>query len=1720
MKSDILSRVLGLVKAYNPDNHYVNNKGLASLGAIIFYPKEHEIEESNKIKQILKIFFPKDEKERAIQSKSHGYLSEFTYDEVIANLRKYHLSSYYTPENIIDFQIELLKKNNVNPKTILEPSAGSGAYVQKLKIAFPNAQIIALEPDTLSYSILVMNNKNNSNVECVNTTFEDYILSNTKKFDLVISNIPFGDIFVKNSHQHDLGNKKYINVNLFFHKFVNKILTPDGYSFLLTSKTLCDNPTYNFVREEILQNSSLVEALRFNNHLFKKENTKVVSDLIILQNKEGRKEFTEREKLFCQTSKIELEGELFNVNSYFGSNQNNINGHYKKSIFHRRYDLTIVPNDKDLDTFLKEWLESIKLNPPNISVSVSQQAISQKNITGQENKPTFDVEIITKKQDVFSKKTNQGQPITKNDVEYLKNQTKLYNSSFNFIDDKPYYISNETTFSEIKNKRQIRILDSYIPLRDEYVIFSDNLIHNRLNEEQIKNTFKHLNYQVDLFHFQHGFLKEIEELEKSKNLFKYSLNNDFYFQKLSRVFEKNNPEYNKGIKYIKNPNFKVNYFLSYSKEQKTEKTRTEKFTRATLSEKVTEESELTKTPAFYSADSLEYNTHKYYDFYGNIDLKFISELYNQPEEEVLRKGFEQKLFFLNPVFDQHNQFLRFDADLFFVLESGHIQNKINAFNNQKTPYKIDTEKVINYLESIKNEKLDLSQIEFNFESFFIPLEAKKEFFKDLVDEDIEPVFGRFQDINLIYSREYNHQADQMYSVKSDINLDDEVGRENRIKAELNYKKLFECFVENKYPIVYYTVKVGDKTERRVDPNATLIAQNKYEQLHLEFKSFVLNNAKYKEIAENEYYNYFLAENELKINKKAITFPKTLAHHPYDHQLESVLFGLSKGTALIDHKVGHGKTVSMGLQAYKLIQQKKAKTVFLATMKKVNNQLSKEIILNFPQLKIFTLNDTNFNAKNREKTLKHLFKNHYDLIIGEHNHLQRFAKDKEYVNTIYDKYFEMIEQDLEDAKKYGLKESKDIIKGIEKRKSHLEDKLNKTLEELEQKKSSVSFEELGIDALIVDECHHFKNIHYTTRHQNVAGLNNSKESNKNLDMEITINSIHQRVGKDKNVFFYSGTPIKNSVTELYAYQRYLIPSELERKNIYNFDSWASIFLKQSIQAESDIFGHARMNTRWRYFTNIPELAKMYRSFAHISDEKKFKTHNVAIKSEFKVLDSTFAYDELKEAAIEFGKNKNQEALFGYDKYDKDGMSASYITALGICRRALVDPFLEDTQISFSEEDQIKLKQVCQDAYNLYKMSDKDKGVTLIFSEIGVYKTDKYNTYNKIRETLHHQYGIPLEEIGFAQENNSKNQTAEFQQKIRSGEIRIAIGSTTTLGTGTNIQERIIGVIELDIPYSPDESEQRTGRMARAGNKITEKYNNTGYHYSYGIKNSTDIFSYALNKHKRIFIEQIKEINHKNRVYDDFFTDTKNMSYAQKEAMLIGDVDAFKLIKLEDDLKALKAQETMFQITKNNALKKITKFKSDNTKLISEISYLKKINQEFMAYVPTIGKKDTKATIEQKTLDGVNQLLFGENSQYKFQTFDQINDSILISLQNATSSKVKEYTISISPNFNFVINSVQRSEKTAYSFGIRLREKDILILGNYQYTFDKNKLAYQLFKIIKNIPEIIKQRERDFNFNLRSIDSNLKNSSAEFPVEKATQILNLEKEIKVVRSKIKI
>ena len=1685
MKKDELEAILGAIDNNNPNNYYINNGGLSQLGAILFYPKDSQREQQKDILELLEERYPD------------------TYKDILRTLKLYHFTSYYTPEEVINHQINILKNNKITPKKILEPSAGNGAYVQELKHAFPDAEIIALEPDILSFHILNTNNAHFDNVTCLNMTFEDYFKEHRKEkdFDLVISNIPFGQFTISKPFKHPyLESNREKNVNLYFNKYAPELLKHNGYSFILTSKGFMDNAINSDIRRDILMRNDLISAVRFNNDLFKKEKTSVTTDLILYRHNDRKESLSDIEQSMIHTGIIELDGQELPLNGYYAENPLQVNGTYKLGYFNQKPDLTVIPSGKSLSEFLTEQSNP---NIPKYTVikEIPKTAIEKvADVTEVEKVEKVENVVIeqpsTKAPEetpVIVQKAKTKEPYTLGNAKRLEEETSLYTNSFNLKKDgTPAFFFTPTVFKTVKGRKEIDIVTSYVQVKNQFALLYHNSQENLIDAEELKKGFEALDYEIDRFHFQSGYLADSQKL----------LAMDFYFDMIRTKVETLLP--GDVIQAKKNEAFGISYFEGLGTVLKVDSP-----SRFPL-------------PDYDKITDLKELVFAHYDQKATIDMDFLVEQTNLTTSDLLEKGLKDNIFYYDPKFDDNGNFVEFKTDLYFVVSSGHIPNKIKAFENEQLPEGINKKDILERLELIKNPKLELDLIEFNFETFFVPDKARKEFFKDLIGENVDLITTQSNSsISLAFSSTMNKEADIRYSVKQNDTV------------VYDYKKLLQKFAENKYPTVYSSYKDSDgNTIRVVDKQSTLMAHNLYEQLQLEFKSFI-HNSGYKKVLEDTYYDHFLAEKIMETAPNVLSYPNTLQHEPYDHQKAGTLFSLMRGSALLDHKVGHGKTLTMGMLAYKLSQHSKAEKCFIITLKSVSAQLYKEIKINFPQLNVFLLTDKNFAASKRNQTLEYIKNNKdIDIIVGQHTHLQRIPKKMQYVEHIFHKKLDMIELDLEAAKTNGLKESKKVIKGLVQRQQNLENKLEKKIAKNQElnKHTEITLSDLGIESIMIDEAHKFKNIGYTTRHNNVSGLNNSADNDTNLDLEISINSIHDRVGMDKNIFFFSGTPIKNSVTELYAYQRYLIPNELEQKNISNFDSWASIFLKQNIQAESDVFGNARMHSRFRYYTNMPEISKMYHSFTHISNDSTYKTTTMGLKEDFKVLDTTPAYDDLREASRLFGTNKNQDALFIEKRFDDDKLSSSYLIALGINRRSLVDPMIEKgLTVVFSEEDQIKINEMCKDVAQLYTQTTPHKGVCLVFSDIGVWNAKKdYNTYDTISNKLQSLYGIPPEEIGYVQQYQSKNKLHEFQEKVRSGEIRIAIGSTATLGTGTNVQRRAVGVFELDIPFSPDASEQRLGRALRKGNETAQHYGNNIVHRSYGIKNTTDIFSYSLNKHKQLFRNQLKAINQTARIYDDLIEKVENLSYAQKEAALIGDLTAFKLIKLEEDFKKLDTSKKLFDISINNAGSRIERLSEANKELVNQVAKLQLMTKSLSEIVPETPSFNTPLKeIQEQTLATYRQHIVTPD----FHPFQLLHDTkeAFEALSNTISLKarnfpVKENEISLfkigKTNCEFVFKRDYVKLKDAYNYRFGIKGHGQTVYGNPQYRFAQDNIPYQIFKVIKQIDQRLLTKKFDIKHNLDTINSNKKILTTTFPEAKVVQMKSLDREIKTLKRKRKL
>jgi|GEM_PF-1149817 len=1669
MRTQELSMILEAISSGNSGNLYINNGGLAQLGELLFYPKKGREGQQRELLQTLKTSFPQ------------------TYGAFLESLKKYHLTSYYTPKSIIEYKISLLKSTGFEPKTILEPSAGNGAYVHILKSAFPKAAIVAIEPDLLSYEILKSNNLQSANVTVLNTTFEAYYLQHKGKkfFDLVISNVPFGDIPIENAFEHDyIANPVLKNVGNYFNIYAPEMCTVGGVTALLISSAFDEKSIYDGLRESILMKNDLILANRFNNTLFKEEKTKVVSDLVLYQRTRNKYELTLNEKLFVDTLAIDLGQGLQTTNAFFNQFPDQVNGVVAQGYFHGRPNLTVKPDAENLSNFLERQLDSFEYDFHNALKNLPTATVL-------EVKSESAIQEVSKAHQVVESLTytvSNAQEIIKLGDKYVENYTRLFLGCFNFdANGNLWYYQDAYTKSKVSYKVQ-ELVSDYVQLRNSFVLLQLNSEKGLLDDKMLKETFEEVDYQLDLFHFKWTSLE-------AHRIF---LKDDYYYSRI----RSNTEVHIQGKGYGKNPDFTHLKFLEGSTQKSSDVAAAlNSETKSNLGEEIKYGTPLEMVKAQF-------------DQTGKIEIEKVALAFKVSEKELLIEGLSKRNFFVQP--NSNGVDIEYNVVPYFIFASGFIDDKIDLIQKSLPPYGLDSNMLIAALGEVKPPLLLLEAIEFNFESHFIPIQAKESFLRQLINETVKINIGQFSStLTLLFPKEYNQEAHERFSVV----LDREV--------RAGYKRILQSFSENKYPVIFSSYKDAQgKTIKKLDKDATLMAQNIYEELQLHFKSFIESDEHLKLEIEQNYYKAFLADVNLKVPKDWLRFPTTLVHEPYQHQIDSVLFGLSRGSALNDHQVGKGKTLSMGLLAYKLKQQGKSRKTILLTLKSVAPQLEREIKSNFPQLNILRLDSKNMAKSKRAKTLKSLAgNNRIDLVIAEHGHLKQIPKQREFVLEILDSKIRMIDQDLQTAREFGnLTESKKLIKGLIKRKANLEEKLKHTLKTLSEKKEGeTTLSDLKLDALLIDEAHYFKNIGFTTRHQNVSGLNNNEDNQQNLDLEISIASIHKRVGIDKNVFFYSGTPLKNSVTELYAYQRYLIPQELKRKQIYNFDAWASIFLKQSVSIEPNIFGDPRMHARFRYFINLPELSKMYNSFTHICRDKHFKTHNLQLDRDFVILESSTAYEELKNASLDFTKNRNQSALFNIPIYTESQMKSAHITALNLNRALLIDPLSKDNiSISFSETDQFKLRRIAIDVAELYHKTNSHKGVCLVFSDLNVWKPNQYNTYDTLAQLLIGEHQIPKNEIAFAQERKAKNATEQFQKDIREGTIRIAMGSTQVLGTGTNIQKRVVGIFHMDIPYSPDAFEQRAGRGLRKGNEIAEQYNNTVVERFYGIKDTTDIFSYSLNTHKEKFREQIREAKPTQRVYDDLIPDDKNLSYAQMQAALIGDMEQFQLVKLSDDLKFLQAQKRLYELNKANSFKTIERIKSENKEIHTQ---LVELENTLHRIGPDLIKELLSDSPFFEPLPVIEKLMQGSSLEMNIDSPDDVKHKLeylnrALVLKSNINVNHNPWVLvtalpSIQANLVFMADYVPSQKHYLFSYGLEL--KNGIIQGKRQQKFDPEKIHLQLLNLLKKLNSEIRMKKFDFNYNLTSLQTHEKKVTIGFPKEKQVKISALKEEINTIERK---
>jgi hypothetical protein len=530
------------------------------------------------------------------------------------------------------------------------------------------------------------------------------------------------------------------------------------------------------------------------------------------------------------------------------------------------------------------------------------------------------------------------------------------------------------------------------------------------------------------------------------------------------------------------------------------------------------------------------------------------------------------------------------------------------------------------------------------------------------------------------------------------------------------------------------------------------------------------------------------------------------------------------------------------------------------------------------------------------------------------------------------------------KEQGGPVSRLLLKGLQTRKNNLTVKLKEVLAAIENKQdNNINFLELGIDHLFVDESHKFKNLTFTTRHNRVAGLGNMEGSQKALNMLFAGRTLQQQFDSDLCVTFLSGTPISNSLTEMYLLFKYLRPKEMQRQRIENFDAWAAVFARKTTDFEFSVTNEIIAKERFRHFIKVPELALFYNEITDYKTAKQIQLDKPLLDEELVNIKPTEEQRDFIRRLMQFAKN-GDATLIGRQALTSDEDKGRMLIATNYAKKMSADMRLINP--NYSDDPNSKVNTCARKVAEIYQYSLAYKGTQIVFSDIGTPKPHQFNLYDALKKKLVNDFNIPAHEITFIHDWNDKRRPELFK-KMNSGQIRILLGSTDKAGTGLNVQKRIVAMHHLDIPWKPSELEQRDGRGARQGNTVAkEHYNNKVKNYIYAVEQTLDNYKFNLLKNKQTFISQMKNSELSVRTIDEGAMDEKSgMNFSEYIAILSGDTALLEKSRLEKKIAVIESLRTAHIREINRNKYKLEDLKEQKEKTSNLVNKLKVDEQEY-------------------------------------------------------------------------------------------------------------------------------------------------------------------------------
>ena len=854
---------------------------------------------------------------------------------------------------------------------------------------------------------------------------------------------------------------------------------------------------------------------------------------------------------------------------------------------------------------------------------------------------------------------------------------------------------------------------------------------------------------------------------------------------------------------------------------------------------------------------------------ARVDITFMQKLCNMDMDKML-KDLEGEIFNV-PEYGEPNHWVTADEYL-----SGNVREKLKiAEHFAETDERFNVN--VKYLKEVQPKDLNASEISVRLGSTWIPPEDIKVFIEYLLN----PSNYACQNINVHYNEatsewwiegknydKYNIKATNTYGT----------GRASAYKIIEDSLNLKDTRIYD-----YYEDENGKKVAE-LNKKETAIAQAKQEQIKLAFEEWIWKDPERRERLTKVYNERFNSIRPREYDGSHISFdgmnPEITLRKHQVNAIARILYG---GNTLLAHEVGAGKTFEMVAAAMESKRLGLCNKSLFVVPNHIVEQFGQEFLQLYPSANVLVTTKKDFETANRKKFCSRIATGDYDAIIISHSQFEKIPMSVERQVTIIQKQIEDITLGIQDLKNNNGERFS--IKQMEKTKKSLETRLAK-LNDTSRKDDVVTFEELGVDRIFVDEAHYYKNLFLYTKMRNVGGIVQT-EAQKSSDLFMKCRYLDELTG-GKGVIFATGTPISNSMVELYTMQRYLQYSELEKRHLQQFDAWASTFGETvtAIELSPEGTGY-RAKTRFAKFFNLPELMALFKEVADIQTSEmlnlpvpKVNYHNVVIEP------SEIQKELVKDLSERAEKIRNRMVDSSVDnmlKITNDGRK------LALDQR-LTNDMLEDFEHS-------KVATCADNIYSIWDKTSEDKSAQLVFCDLSTPHNDgKFNVYDDLKTKLIDR-GIPEEEIAFIHDANTDARKQELFNKVRRGQVRVLIGSTQKMGAGTNCQDRLIALHDLDCPWRPSDLIQRSGRIIRQGNKNPEVDI-----YRYVTEGTFDAYLYQLVENKQRFISQIMTSKTPVRFAEDI--DETALSYAEIKALAAGNPDIIEKTELDTQVAKLK------------------------------------------------------------------------------------------------------------------------------------------------------------------------------------------------------------------------